>query len=233
MTMALAIVDDALTGTAPERRAIHRNNVRSGLIEALSIRYPVVKRLVGDEFFAAMAAEFALRHPPSSPSFIFYGGDFPGFVASFAPASSLSYLADVARLESHWFEAYHAKDAAPLAADAFAALAPEKLADVIFVFHPSLAVVASSFPVASIFASHHGQGSLAAIDMTRPETALIARPDLEVEVTAIAPAFAGFLAALRGGETLASAVARQSTGFDLTAALRQLIASRIITGSDT
>ena len=92
MSRAFAIVDDALASTAPSRRAIHSNNVRSGLIEALAIRYPVVQQLVGDDFFAAMASAFALDNPPSSPSFIFYGADFPDFVAGFAPAASLPWL---------------------------------------------------------------------------------------------------------------------------------------------
>jgi hypothetical protein len=229
MTKALAIVDVALANTAPERRAIHRNNVRSGLIEALSIRYPVVKQLVGDDFFAAMAAQFALHHPPSSPSFIFYGADFPGFIASFAPAASLPYLADIARLESHWYAAYHAEDAVPLAPDAFATIAPERLADVVFTFHPSLGVVTSPYPIVAIFAAHHGQSALSAIDMAKPETALIARPALDVEVTAIDPAFAGFISALRAGDTLASALAMQPADFNLAAALRRLIAARIVT----
>jgi hypothetical protein len=229
MSRAFVIVDDALAAMAPERRAIHRNNVRSGLIEALSIRYPVVKQLVGDAFFAAMAAEFALDHPPLSPSFIFYGADFTDFVEGFVPAASLPYLAHVAMLESRWFEAYHAADAAPLTREDFAAVAPGTLADVTFAFHPSLAVVASPFPIVSIFAAHQGQGALPSIDMTKAETALIARPELDVEVTAIDAGFAKFLVALRSGEPLGAAVAKQAAGFNLASALRLIIASRIVT----
>lgn len=230
MNRALAIVDDALVSTAPVRRAIHSNNVRSGLIEALAIRYPVVQQLVGDEFFAAMASAFALDHPPSSPSFIFYGADFPDFIDGFASAASLPYLGDVARLENCWFEAYHAADATPLSREDFAAVAPETLAEVTFLFHPSLAVLASRFPIISILAAHQGQGDLAAIDMSRAETALVARPQLDVEVSTVDPAFAAFLAALRRGETLGSAVAQQDVSFDLAGALRRLIASRVVTG---
>jgi hypothetical protein len=230
MNRAFAIVDDALARTAPARRAIHSNNVRSGLIEALAIRYPVVQRLVGDEFFAAMASAFALDHPPSSPSFIFYGADFPDFIDGFASAASLPYLGDVARLENCWFEAYHAADAAPLSREDFAAVAPETLVDVTLTFHPSLAVGASRFPIVSILAAHQGQGALSAIDMSRAETALIARPQLDVEVSVIDLGFAAFLASLRQGETLGSSVAQQDADFDLAAALRRLIASRIVTG---
>src|SRR5579864_7312457 len=45
----------------PERRfAVYRNNVAAGLVEALATRFPVVKRLVGDEFFRAMAHLYAM-----------------------------------------------------------------------------------------------------------------------------------------------------------------------------
>jgi hypothetical protein len=229
MNRAFAIVDDALASAAPARRAIHSNNVRSGLIEALAIRYPVVQQLVGDEFFAAMASAFALDHPPSSPSFIFYNADFPDFIDGFASAASLPYLGDVARLENCWFEAYHAADATPLSREDFAAVAPETLAEVTFLFHPSLAVLASRFPIVSILAAHQGQGDFSIIDMSKAETALVARPVLDVEVSIIDPAFAAFLASLHHGETLGSVVAQQGADFDLASALRRLIASRIVT----
>ena len=44
---------------APARRfAVYRNNVAAGLIRALEARFPVTRRLVGDDFFRAMAGGF-------------------------------------------------------------------------------------------------------------------------------------------------------------------------------
>ena len=42
---------------APDARrfAVYRNNVTVGLIGALEARYPVSRRIVGDDFFRAMA----------------------------------------------------------------------------------------------------------------------------------------------------------------------------------
>ena len=42
----------------------------ASLIEVLGVRFPVVKRLVGDKFFHAMAHAFVLREPPFSPLLI-------------------------------------------------------------------------------------------------------------------------------------------------------------------
>ena len=62
------------TSATPTRRfAIYRNNVLFGLSEALAARYPATVQIVGREFFGAMAREFVLRHPPSSPVLLDYG----------------------------------------------------------------------------------------------------------------------------------------------------------------
>jgi hypothetical protein len=96
------------------RFAVYRNNVVLGLIDALKAAFPVVCALVGEDFFAAMARAHAVETPPASPVMHDYGADFPAFIARFAPAASLPYLADVARLEWAWVEAYHAAEAWPL-----------------------------------------------------------------------------------------------------------------------
>ena len=43
----------------------------------------MVKRLVGDKFFHAMAHAFVLREPPFSPLLIHYGETFAAFVEEF------------------------------------------------------------------------------------------------------------------------------------------------------
>ena len=132
------------------RFGIYRNNSAAGLAAALAVRYPAAQRLTGDEFFKAMAREFAREHLPASAALINWGADFPDFIASFAPAAGVPYLADTARLESAWWRAYHAADAAPLAAAAFAAIPAEGLAETRFRFHPSASVLQSPFAFASI-----------------------------------------------------------------------------------
>ncbi|MBL8587921.1 MAG: putative DNA-binding domain-containing protein, partial [Methylobacteriaceae bacterium] len=88
-------------GSDPARRfAVYRNNVVVSLIEALSGAFPVTRELVGEEFFRAMAREFALGHPPRSPVMARFGEELPGFIAAFAPARELPWLADVAALEA-------------------------------------------------------------------------------------------------------------------------------------
>ncbi len=100
------------TADRPARRfAVYRNNVVAGLVKALGTRFPALSRIVGEEFFNAMARVFVIAHPPRSPLLMTYGDDFPDFIADFEPAAELPYLADVARLEAARTRAYHAADA--------------------------------------------------------------------------------------------------------------------------
>ena len=64
-----------------DRFAVYRNNVMVALTEGLRDAYPVVCRLVGDEFFRAMAGIFARSHPPRSPVMLEYGDGFAEFIA--------------------------------------------------------------------------------------------------------------------------------------------------------
>ena len=142
---------------ADRRFAVYRNNVAVSLVEALGARFPVVKRLVGDEFFSAMAHAFVLREPPLSPLLIHYGETFPAFIEAFDAAKPLPYLADVARLEYARGRAYHAADVEPLPRAAFAALPAGRIGSARVTLHPSVGIIASRFPVLSIWEVNQDQ----------------------------------------------------------------------------
>ena len=79
---------------ASKRFDIYRNNVAVGLTEALRTGFPVLRALVGDEFFTAMAGVYLRAHPPSTPLMMYYGEAMPSFLAGFAPVAHLPYLPD-------------------------------------------------------------------------------------------------------------------------------------------
>ena len=86
------------------RFGVYRNNVASALTNSLRVRYPVVEQLVGGEFFGMMARGYVDEHKPRSAMLISYGAEFPEFITGFEAASSVPYLADVAKLESAWWK---------------------------------------------------------------------------------------------------------------------------------
>ena len=112
----------AWNGSDPARRfAVYRNNVIVSLVGALADTFPVLRQLVGDEFFDAMAGLYVRAHPPTSPVLAHYGEGLADWLAAFDPARALPYLSDMARLERARIAACHAGDAQPLAAEAIAA----------------------------------------------------------------------------------------------------------------
>ncbi len=228
--MAAALLDPARTGLTDPRFAVHRNNVVAGLIAALAETYPAVERLVGSDFFRATAGVFVRAHPPTSPVLLSWGGEFGPWLERFPPAARLPWLADVARLEWARAEAFHAADAEPLGIAALADIAPARLDGARLTLHPSVRLVLSRFPVASLWADVTGARA-GGVDMGRAETALVARPREAVEVSAPEPAAAAFLAALGRGRplgTVAAAIAAAHPGFDLAAQIAALFAAGLV-----
>jgi hypothetical protein len=216
-------------GSDPARRfAVYRNNVVVSLIDALTDTFPVTLELVGDEFFRAMAGIFVRAAPPTSPLLAEYGEGFPAFIERFEPARSVPYLADVARLELLRVRAFHAADAEPLTPEQVArALAdPERLPALRVICHPSLGVLRSRYAVVSLWAAHQGIGDLARVDPFLPESALVVRGGLEVQVIALPPGddvlVAGFANGLTLGDAAALAAAARAD-FDLTTPLALLL----------
>ena len=196
-------------GPADRRYAVYRNNVTTSLAEALADIFPAVRRLVGDDFFSGMAIAFARAHPPRSRLLFEYGHGFPAFVADFEPARGLPYLADVARIERAWLDAYHAADAEPLPAQALGTIAPENLPGAKFRPHPALRILRSPYAAFSICAANRYDQAAAAAAPIRGDVAedtLVTRPGPTVSMRRLPPGAAAFLLALAEGRSLAAAI---------------------------
>ena len=181
---------------------------------------------------SAMARDYVLEHPPSSPVLLHYGRGFADFVAGFAPAASLPYLADIVRLEDAQVQAYHAQDISPIDARVITRIAPDRLANVTFVFHPAASTIRSSHPIVTIWSMNSGEQLLAPIDNWQAEDALVTRPELAVFTRQITPGSAVFVLALMRGTALGQAF-EEAVGvdeqFDLGRNLADLLRSGAVT----
>ncbi len=215
------------------RFAVYRNNVVSGLIATLKAAYPAVLRIVGDEFFSAMARIFVARNPPASPVMLEYGQGFADFIGGFEPAACLPYLRDVAALERAWLEAYHAPEAEPIDPAQLGAIAPERLPFIGLTPHPSLRVVRSAFPVLTLWQMNVEGGMPGVVDSGRGgEDVLVVRPAAEVELRSLPPGTAVFVQALGSGLSLGDAAdlsLRDDPEFDLARALGGILQAGAIT----
>lgn len=232
-------------GSDPTPRfAVYRNNVVVSLVDALADQFPVTLELVGAEFFRAMARVFVPQHPPRSRTIATIGAPFPGFIASFEPAASVPYLADVARLEMARIQACHAADADTLGSDAIGRVlaGPGQLEQLAVALHPSVHLLSSSHAIFSLWAAHQGGLDIADVDPDVSQQVLVFRDGLDVQTMQIPFGTCVFLKRLHGGDPLAEAAGaaaaststaanavEASTPFDLAAAIALLLHNPLVT----
>ena len=209
-----------------KRFAVYRNNVMVSLIDALRTRFPATERIVGTEFFIALARAFISAHPPDSPLLMFFGERLPAFIEGFAPAAELPWVADVARIECARTRSYHAADAEVTDLARLQASAPDRIFGARLMLHPALQIVRSHFPAVTIWTCNADADAEAhAVDFDQPEDALVTRPQFDVIVARLLPGGATLVEALRTmpfGDA-ANLAAAAEPDFDLTAALTFLI----------
>jgi hypothetical protein len=211
---------------ALRRYNVYRNNVTVSLIDALAAIYPAVQRITGVEFFRAMARSHVRVCPPTSPLLFDYGRDVPAFIDAYEYAQDMPWLADVARIERAWLDAYHAADAPALTADALAAVPADKLGELIVTPHPAARVLRSPYPAVTIFAMNRSEGPVTPLRSSAAEDALVSRPGMEVTVRHLPPGGAAFLTRLMAGEPLAAAAEaafHDAPGFDLAAGIAGMV----------
>lgn len=212
--------------------AVYRNNVRSAFHRALAETFPVVRDLVGAEFFQFAALAYFDRHPARSQLVARYGDQFPVFLEMFEPARSVPYLADVARIEIAWLQSYHAPDANVLGPARFALLARERCEGLRLVFHPSVRWVSSDFPAHTIW-THCRRKEAAALNAPeQAETTLFARPRHQVESRTVSDVTLRLLRVLISGETIGQAFAQAASvaSADHAArALTEIVAAGVVT----
>ena len=157
---------------------------------------------------------------------------FHAFCGPSATARRL-YLADIAELEMALGRACHAADAAPIGAQAVASLATDRFDGLRVTLHPSVSLIASRFPIVTVWQANQSDDGDGMIDRWRPEAALVARSFGDVGVWRLPAGGHAFLDALRGGATMAAAANAgmlDSRAFDPTINLTLLGESNIVVG---
>lgn len=209
---------------AAKRFSVYRNNVAVSLSEALEVTFPVIRTLVGDEFFKAMAGVFLRQHPPNSPVLMFYGAEMPAFLDSFQPVEHLGYLPDVARIELALCRSYHAADAPPIDPKTLQDVAPDALLSARLQLAPSVHLIRSNWPAASLF--HANSTPNTPPPVMQAEDVLITRSEFDPKVIALPAGGGAFVEALLIGTPLGEALkaATISSGdFDFTTVLGLLL----------
>ncbi|MDX8348247.1 DNA-binding domain-containing protein [Cognatiyoonia sp. IB215446] len=207
--------------TASKRFDVYRNNVAVSLSDALETAFPVVRKLVGDQFFRAMAGVYLRKHPPKSPLMMFYGEAMPQFLTRFEPAKSVPYLPDIAKVELALRHAYHAADVASIDGQTLAALAPDALMSAKLRIAPAVHTITSQFPIHAIYRANTETD--APKPVMQAEAVLVTRADFDPQLHLINAAAAECITALQGGKPLGQAMAMTDDTLDLGTVLGLLL----------
>lgn len=216
--------------------AVYRANAHAHAERTLAGTYPVVRALLGDDAFHALARALWHRHPPMRGDLGEWGGALAGFIATAPDLADLPYLGDVARLEWALHQAARAPEARPDPAS-FARLQtddPDQL-------HPLPAagswVIASEWPVLSIVDAHlHGDPGFDTVaqrlrDGVR-EAVRVWRHAGQVRAGAIDATTARFEARLLAGQPLGHAL-NEAPIHDLAAWLTEAVQAGRLLGFGT
>ena len=238
-SLVAEIVEDGLAADA--RLAVYRHHVRSTLTDALKATYPVVTRLVDEQFFGYMADRYVSAHPPAGPCLFEFGESFADFVGTFEAARHLVYLADVARLEWAMNRALHAEETSPIDPAALAAVPPAAVASTVLHCEPSLTLLASPWPIDRIWRANQPGAESPGPESPGPDSPVdLAAGDVRLEVRragddvgfrTLDSTTHAFRAAIAGGRPLgeaADAALALDPGFDLGAALHALLDDGVI-----
>jgi hypothetical protein len=215
-------------GTAASRLGIYRSNTYTNLRAALRDAYPVILRLVGDDFFDHAASAFVRAHPSASGDLNDYGDGFGEFLASFPSAAELPYLCDVARLEWARERAYYAFDHPPLELTRLAAIAGDRYGELRFKLHPAASLVNSDYPLLRIWETNQpnysgddyvdlGAGSV---------RLLVTRRGVEVVNESLGPAESALLSTFIAGQSLETGLT-QALQWDSAFDLQRCLARRV------
>ncbi len=217
--------------TSPERFALYRGNLSTTWDKVLAAAYPVIRQLVGDEFFTALARAYGKAHPSQSPDLNHFGATLATFLATFEHSAGLPYLPDMARLEWQLHRAHYAPHASAIGPADLAQLAPDAFEMACFRLHPAVSLFASDLAVVPLWQAHAPGGTFPD-EVQRPSFAVIARPVFKTELASLGRAAHAALHALEQGATMGAALDcafEHDDDFDIAANLQQWLALGLLT----
>jgi hypothetical protein len=230
---ALPVVSNGIA--AAQRLAVYAGNARANFSSALELSYPVVRRLVGVDYFEQCARGLSRKHPSRSGDLQPAGAPFPDYIDALHRDGEYRYLGDVARFEWLVQEALLAADHAPFDLGKLAAVAPADYDGLHFHLHPSLRLFESSFPCLAIWRANSAAEEPPLIDLNGAPDARIAimHSGSDLRFHTLSAGEYAFLKALEAAAPFASAVAAGAAAgaahaFDAGAALRRFVLASAI-----
>jgi hypothetical protein len=215
------------------RLRIYRNNLQEGFQKTLALEYPVIGRLVGNEYFRQLALAFLARHPSMSGDLHHVGAPFAAFLREQFADTGYLYLADVAALEWAYQECLVAEEFNPLDPVTLRDVPARSYGTLRFTLRPACRLVHSRFPVLKIWEANQPEAPAdETLDLdTGPDFLLISRSRKGIYFRRIQEDDHRLLTAFAAGCSLDEALELSlafNSQFNLSAALHRCIEFRVL-----
>jgi hypothetical protein len=138
------IVNDKKVGVK-RRLGIYADAYRLRIIEALSSAYPILKMLLGDDFFDKAAHSYINQYPSTYRNMRWVGDQMAAHLQKTLPQYPIA--AEMAQFEWALSLAFDAEDAPVLRLQDLATIPPENWAELRFKFHPAVQLLNPKFNV--------------------------------------------------------------------------------------
>jgi hypothetical protein len=185
------------------RVAVYTDGYAARIQEALLETFPAVAKILGDGSLASLVDRYREHIPTGWCNLNFIGRALPDFLASDQLSQALPFLPDLARLEWHVVECFHARVDEPFDLAAAATWDLDEWAGARIRFQPGVALVTSPWPIHELRAAREGERSEIDIDLVaRPQSVWIYRRGFEVVTEALDEVETGISEALLEGRTI-------------------------------
>jgi hypothetical protein len=220
---------------SPEQRLqVYRNNFLISLREALAGVYPVIRKLVGDEFFQHVTREYVRQHPSRSGNLHDFGDEVANFLQDFRGLEALPYLADVARLEWAYHQVFHTSEQRVLNIGELASLDEAQTAGLVFQVSSGCVFFASDYPVLSIWQANQDDNEEMTVSLDEGGDQLVVMRDgQQIEFHSLPAGVFTLLESLAQNKPFAQACEHAlnlDANCDIAAALRFLVQEKIVVG---
>ncbi len=219
----------------PALLSVYRNGYLRTCTDGLAANYPVVRAIVGNDYFRDLARAYVDQYPPTRSTLVGYGERLTDFIRQREGENGLDYLADAAAIDAAWLESYFAAEGLPLAPADIEHMGA-KDTDVTAVgvhLTPHVQLVQIEHSIVDTWAMLRDHGELAeAVALTkRVHLAMLWRLDGHIHIKALDDAESAFINTLADVATLGDAAARAyevDASFDLAETFAALLQNNIL-----
>lgn len=215
----------------PQNMAVYQHNVISNLTNALFETYPLIAKLVGEDFFRMAAKEYIARYPSCSGNLHDYGEYFGDFLADYSPSKHLVYLNEIAQFEWACHLVFFSANPTPFNSQLLETIQSDQYDQLYFSLHPASRLMKCRYPIFRIIDLCKGEMD-ETIDLNEGGVCLlIIRRDLEISLMPLTTAEFIFLTAIQDNQSLSESLQKTldvDTTFQLEVKLPEWIQNKTI-----